>query len=188
MKTFQEFILECQLFEGKVPHNDPKNPLQSGHTPREKIEAKMERTGVENPNKKQEDISDRDMARYAGMRAALDRMDTEDKQSRGLFGKKDKAKPHQFRPAYYKAIDRARFRIKLAKGERNVPKFVEGRTTLGQVRRALGSSEQDRDYQAPIKVGDSRKRTKTRWGGPNPGEARRPRIVKDPQTGKWHKK
>lgn len=191
MKTFKEFISECELVEGKVPFNDPKNPGRSGHTPREKIEAKMKRTGVENPNNDSFDKggpSERDYERYGGMKIALDKMDKKEKESKGLFGKKDKAKPHKFLPAGYKSVDYARRTIARLKGKRNVPKFDETTTTLGQVRRALGTEDEDRNYQSPINVGDSRRRTKTRWGGPNPGEARKARIVKDPQTGKWSKK
>ena len=191
MKTFKEFISECELVEGKVPHNDPKNPLRSGHTPKEKIKAKMKRTGVENPNTDSFDKggpSERDYERYGGMKIALDKMDKEEKESKGIFGKKDKAKPHQFRPASYKSIDYAKRNIARIKGKRNTPKFDERSTTMGQVRRALGTDMENRDYQSPIEVGDSRKRTKTRWGGPNPGDPRKARIVKDPQTGKWSKK
>ena len=50
MKTFQEFILECELVEGKVEWDNPNKPLQSGLTPREKNRAVRLRLGVEDPN------------------------------------------------------------------------------------------------------------------------------------------
>ena len=40
-----------EMKEGKVPWNDPKKPLESGHTPAEKNRAKRERTGVEDLSK-----------------------------------------------------------------------------------------------------------------------------------------
>lgn len=33
MKTFREFITECELLEGKVEWDNPKRPLKSGPTP-----------------------------------------------------------------------------------------------------------------------------------------------------------
>jgi chromosomal replication initiation ATPase DnaA len=47
MKTFRDFITECEIIEGKVEWDNPKRPLQSGLTPREKNRAKRISTGVE---------------------------------------------------------------------------------------------------------------------------------------------
>ena len=142
------------IYEGKVAWDDPKNPLRSGWTPREKARAKMERTGVEDSNKR--DISNKDLQRYGGMKSTADKMDTETKQSKGLFGKKDNAKPHEFPVANGKS--------------RNIARALTGTksTTMGQVRRSLGANQESGDYQTPINIGDDRKRTKSRWGGPNP--------------------
>jgi hypothetical protein len=56
MKTFREFILECELVEGKVEWDNPKRPLQSGFTPRErnrKLRKRVEmETGLNNPDAK----------------------------------------------------------------------------------------------------------------------------------------
>jgi hypothetical protein len=49
MKTFNQFIQECNLIEGKIPWDDQNRPLRSGWTPREKNRAKRISTGVENP-------------------------------------------------------------------------------------------------------------------------------------------
>lgn len=99
MKTYQEFISEAKkcwpgykkkgtqkLFgktynrcvkEGKVEWDNPKRPLQSGLTPREKNRAKRISLGVENPNKvsfggKSWDISDKDYERYGKLKMAHD--------------------------------------------------------------------------------------------------------------------
>jgi hypothetical protein len=99
MKTYQEFIVEAKkcwpgykkagtqkLFgktynrcvkEGKVDWDNPKKPLQSGLTPREKNRAKRISLGVENPNKnsfggKSWDISDKDYERYGKLKMAHD--------------------------------------------------------------------------------------------------------------------
>jgi hypothetical protein len=78
MKTYQEFILECyELEEGKVEWDNPKRPLQSGLTPREKNRAKRISLGVENPNRvsfggKSWDISDKDYERYGKLKMAHD--------------------------------------------------------------------------------------------------------------------
>ena len=99
MKTYQEFIEEAKkcwpgykkkgtqkLFgktynrcvkEGKVEWDNPKRPLQSGLTPREKNRAKRISLGVENPNRvsfggKSWDISDKDYERYGKLKMAHD--------------------------------------------------------------------------------------------------------------------
>jgi len=75
MKTFREFILECELVEGKVEWDNPKRPLQSGWTPREKNRARRIRTGVENPDKPSFQTggpSEKDYERYGKLKAAHD--------------------------------------------------------------------------------------------------------------------
>jgi hypothetical protein len=106
MKTYQEFVVEAKkcwpgyekkgtqkLFgktynrcvkEGKVDWDNPKKPLQSGLTPREKNRAKRISLGVENPNKnsfggKSWDISDKDYERYGKLKMAHD--DEKDKKT-----------------------------------------------------------------------------------------------------------
>lgn len=69
MKTFQEFILVCELLEGKVEWDDYTRPLQSGLTPREKNRAKRISTGVENPDKSP---SEKDLERYGKLKIAHD--------------------------------------------------------------------------------------------------------------------
>ena len=75
MKTFREFILECELVEGKVEWDNPKRPLQSGLTPREKNRAVRKRLGVENPDKPsfyKGGPSERDYERYGKLKTAHD--------------------------------------------------------------------------------------------------------------------
>jgi len=69
MKTFREFIAECELVEGKVEWDNPKRPLQSGFTPREKNRTKRISTGVENPDKTP---SDKNLERYGKLKIAHD--------------------------------------------------------------------------------------------------------------------
>jgi len=75
MKTFKEFMLECELVEGKVEWDNPKRPLQSGLTPREKNRAKRISTNLENPDRdsfggKSWDLSDKDYERYGKLKLA----------------------------------------------------------------------------------------------------------------------
>ena len=99
MKTYQEFVAEAKkcwpgykkkgtkkLFgktynncvkEGKVEWDNPKRPLQSGLTPREKNRAKRISTNVENPDRvsfggKSFDISGKDYERYGKLKLAHD--------------------------------------------------------------------------------------------------------------------
>lgn len=93
MKTFIEFMSDCELVEGKVEWDNPKRPLQSGLTPREKNRAKRISTGVENPNKvsfygKSFDLGDKEYGRYGKLKTAHD--DEKDK-------KVPKDKRHQFK-------------------------------------------------------------------------------------------
>ena len=69
MKTFREFIAECELSEGKVEWDNPKRHLPSGLTPREKNRAKRISTGVENPDKTP---SERNLERYGKLKIAHD--------------------------------------------------------------------------------------------------------------------
>ena len=46
MKTFRDFIAECEILEGKVEWDNPKSPLQSGLTPREKNREQRKRLEV----------------------------------------------------------------------------------------------------------------------------------------------
>jgi hypothetical protein len=75
LRNLQEAYLE--VIEGKVEWDNPKRPLQSGLTPREKNRAKRISLGVENPNKvsfggKSWDISDKDYERYGKLKTAHD--------------------------------------------------------------------------------------------------------------------
>ena len=77
MKTFKDFLLDCELVEGKVEWDNPKRPLQSGLTPREKNRAKRISTGVEDPNKvsfygKSWDLKDKNYERYGKLKMAHD--------------------------------------------------------------------------------------------------------------------
>jgi len=159
-RSLQEAYMEVVMNEGKVPWNDPKHPLQSGHTPAEKNRAKRERTGVEDPNTPQHKISDKDMSRYGSMKD-VDDTETEKapKGKKTLFGKK---------PPEHKNLHKfKKFPIKSDKGEEQ---------TLGNARRSRGTpkpgstDEKSNMYQSPIKKGDKRTRGgKTdQWKGPNP--------------------
>ena len=75
MKTFREFILECELLEGKVEWDNPKRPLQSGLTPREKNRAVRKRLGVEDHDKDSffhGGLSNTDYERYGTLKIAHD--------------------------------------------------------------------------------------------------------------------
>ena len=145
-RSLQEAYVEVIMGEGKVPWNDPKSPLESGHTPAEKNRAKRERTGVEDLSKSP---TDKQYARYGDMKSA------DDEQS---SASKRKDKPtHKFRD----------LPIRTDKGKKQ---------TLGQLRRTRGtpkpgaSDEKSNLYQSPIRKDDKRTRGgKTdQWKGPNP--------------------
>lgn len=99
MKTYQEFVVEAKkcwpgykkkgtqkLFgktynrcvkEGKVEWDNPKRPLQSGLTPREKNRAVRKRLGIENPDTDKPSFfkggpSEKDYERYGKLKAAHD--------------------------------------------------------------------------------------------------------------------
>jgi len=185
MKTYKQFIDEAQqiyldVYEGKVPWNDPDYPLQSGHTPAEKNRAKRARTGVENPNKHQMDISDKDMARYGGMKE-VDDTETSNapKQKKTIFGKKKplehKTPPHEFKKD--RRLDTTRTDNQY--GMNQSARGGGGNATRGQARRYVGGKfkgveNADRAdsniHPSPIEQSDTRRRTSKKWGGPNPKE------------------
>ena len=75
MKTFRDFILECELVEGKVEWDNPKRPLQSGLTPREKNKTRRIATGVEDadsPSFYKGGPGEKEYDRYAKLKAAHD--------------------------------------------------------------------------------------------------------------------
>lgn len=183
MKTYKQFIDEAQqiyldVYEGKVPWNDPDYPLQSGHTPAEKNRAKRARTGVENPNKHQMDISDKDMARYGGMKE-VDDTETSNapKQKKTIFGKnkplEHKTPPHEFKKD--RILDTTRTDNQY--GMNQSARGGGGNATRGQARRYVGGKfkgnadwADSNIHPAPIEQGDTRRRTSKKWGGPNPKE------------------
>jgi len=183
MKTYKQFITEARetyldVYEGKVPWNDSKYPLQSGHTPAEKNKAKRSRTGVEDPNKHQMDISDKDMARYGGMKE-VDDTETSNapKQKKTLLGKKKplehKTPPHEFKKD--RRLDTTRTDNQY--GMSQSAKGGGGNATRGQARRYVGGKfkgnadwADSNIFPSPIEQGDTRKRTPKKWGGPNPKE------------------
>ena len=69
MRTFRQFILECELVEGKIPWDDQNRPLRSGWTPREKNRAKRVSTGVENP---EHSPPEKQLERYGKLKSAHD--------------------------------------------------------------------------------------------------------------------
>ena len=172
--NLQEAYLEVAMGEGKVPWNDPNRPLQSGHTPAEKNRAKRARTGVEDPNKSQMDISDRSMSRYGGMKTADDTETSKaPKQKKTLFGK-PKPLEHETPPHEFKKNRKLDLKQTGNEYSMNKQSFGKGNATRGQARRAVGANfagYRDGDssiFPTPIKQGDSRRRTSKKWGGPNP--------------------
>ena len=160
--------------EGKVPWDDPSHPLQSGHTPAEKNRAKRARTGVEDPNKSQMDISNKTMARYGGMKTADDTETSKaPKQKKTLFGK-PKPLEHETPPHKFKKNRKLDLKQTGNEYSMNKQSFGKGNATIGQARRAVGASfagSRDGDssiFPTPIKQGDTRRRTSKKWGGPNP--------------------
>ncbi len=172
-RNLQEAYLN--VYEGKVPWNDPNRPLQSGHTPAEKNRAKRARTNVEDPNTFQMDISDKDMARYSGMKE-VDDTETSNAptQKKTLLGKKKplehKTPPHKFKKD--RRVDPNQTGNEYSMNQS--AGIGAGNATRGQARRVVGASfagRRDGDssiFPTPIKQGDSRRRTSKKWGGPNP--------------------
>ena len=160
--------------EGKVPWDDSDRPLQSGHTPAEKNRAKRARTGVEDPNKSQMDISDRSMSRYGGMKTADDTETSKaPKQKKTLFGK-PKPLEHETPPHEFKKDRKLDPKQTGNEYSMNQQSFGKGNATRGQARRAVGAEfagSRDGDssiFPTPIQQGDPRRRTSKKWGGPNP--------------------
>lgn len=122
MKTFQEFILECELVEGKVEWDNPDRPLQSGWTPREKNRAKRIHIRVEDPNRIP---SERDLERYGKLKLAHD-------EQKGQ--KVPKNKLHQFKKGYY-----------------STDLVFGGKSTLGQSRRRNDRNPETREDQKKLK-------------------------------------
>ena len=72
-RSLQEAYME--VVEGKVEWDNPKRPLQSGLTPREKNRAVRKRLGIENPDKPsfyKGGSSERDYERYGKLKIAHD--------------------------------------------------------------------------------------------------------------------
>ena len=160
--------------EGKVPWDDSDRPLQSGHTPAEKNRAKRARTGVEDPNKSQMDISDRSMSRYGGMKTADDNETSNaPKQKKTIFGK-PKPLEHETSPHEFKKNRKLDLKQTGNEYSMNKQSFGKGNATRGQARRAVGANfagYRDGDssiFPTPIQQGDPRRRTSKKWGGPNP--------------------
>jgi hypothetical protein len=141
-RNLQESYMEVVMNEGKVPWNDPKNPLESGHTPAEKNRAKRQRTGVEDIEKSP---SDKDYARYGSMKSVDDEQSSASNKNKST---------HKFRD----------FPIKTNKGK----KQTTGQ--LRRSRGTPTSDEKSNLYQSPIKKDDKRTRggRTDQWKGPNP--------------------
>ena len=104
MKTFREFITECEVVEGKVEWDNPKRPLQSGWTPREKNRARRIKTGVENPDKpsfQQGGPSERDYERYGKLKSAHD-----EQKGKKVSGKER----HKFRKSSFSGMSKGQER------------------------------------------------------------------------------
>jgi hypothetical protein len=144
-RSLQESYMEVVIGEGKVPWDDPKNPLESGHTPAEKNRAKRERTGVEDIEKSP---SDKDYARYGSMKSVDDEQSSASNKNKST---------HKFRD----------FPVKTSKGK----KQTVGQLRRSRGTPKPGSSDENSNlYQSPIRKDDKRTRGgKTdQWEGPNP--------------------
>jgi hypothetical protein len=133
------------MSEGKVPWNDPKNPLESGHTPAEKNRAKRERTGVEDLKKSP---SDKDYARYGAMKSVDDEQSSASNKNKSA---------HKFRD----------YPIKTSKGKTQTTGQL--RRSRGTPKPGA-SDEKSNLYQSPIKKDDKRTRggRTDQWKGSNP--------------------
>jgi hypothetical protein len=144
-RSLQEAYIEVVMGEGKVPWNDPKNPLESGHTPAEKNRAKRERTGVEDLRKSP---SDKDYARYGAMKSVDDEQSSASNKNKSA---------HKFRD----------FPIRTSKGKTQ----TTGQLRRSRGTPKPGASDEKSDlYQSPIKKDDKRTRggRMDQWKGPNP--------------------
>jgi hypothetical protein len=145
IRSLQEAYLEVVMSEGKVPWNDPKNPLESGHTPAEKNRAKRERTGVEDLKKSP---SDKDYARYGAMKSVDDEQSSASNKNKSA---------HKFRD----------YPIKTSKGKTQTTGQL--RRSRGTPKPGA-SDEKSNLYQSPIKKDDKRTRggRTDQWKGSNP--------------------
>ena len=189
LRNLQEAYMEVVMGEVKVPWNDPDRPLQSGHTPAEKNRAKRQRTGVEDPNTPQYKISDKNMSRYGSMKEVDDTETSKaPKQKKTIFGKKKplehETPPHEFKKDRILNPERTDNEYGMNKSARASGKS-QGNATKGQARRAVGNAFKSlRDgnaniFPTPIDQTDARRRTSSKWGGPNPrGSSPRNPIVR----------
>ncbi len=117
MKTFKEFISECELNEGKVEWDNPKRPLQSGFTPREKNRAKRISTEVENPDSPAyfDKRTEKNFERYGNLKAAHDK-------------EKDKKVPKNKLHNFKKPLGRTKGQIRRASGA----KLIRSTSSLKQ--------------------------------------------------------
>jgi hypothetical protein len=145
LRNLQEAYMEVVMGEGKVPWNDPKKPLESGHTPAEKNRAKRERTGVENLSKSP---TDKDYARYGSMKSVDDEQSSSSNKNKST---------HNFRD----------FPIRDNKGKKQT--IGQLRRTRGTPKPGV-SDEKSNLYQSPISKDDKRTRggRLDQWKGPNP--------------------
>jgi hypothetical protein len=134
-----------EMKEGKVPWNDPKKPLESGHTPAEKNRAKRERTGVEDLSKSP---TDKEYARYGNMKSVDDEQSSASNKNKST---------HKFRD----------FPIRDNKGKKQT--VGQLRRTRGTPKPESRDEKSDL-YQSPIHKDDKRTRggRLDQWKGPNP--------------------
>ena len=91
LRNLQEAYMEVVINEGKVAWDDPKNPLQSGYTPKEKSEAKRKQLGVDNPETKsfeKDGPGEKEYARHGNLARVQKKMSKRGQQPKG--------KPHKF--------------------------------------------------------------------------------------------
>ena len=142
-RNLQEAYLDV-YDEGKVPWDDPKKPLESGHTPAEKNRAKRERTGVEDLSKSP---TDKEYARYGDMKSVDDEQSSASKKNKST---------HKF----------SDFPIDNKGKKQTVGQFRRTRGTPKPESR----DEKSNLYQSPIHKDDKRTRggRLDQWKGPNP--------------------
>jgi hypothetical protein len=86
----QEAYME--VYEGKVPWNDPKNPNPSGYTPKEKSIAKRKQLGVDDPETRSFEMGgpgEKEYARHANLASTQEKMKSSRNQPKGT--------PHKFK-------------------------------------------------------------------------------------------
>jgi hypothetical protein len=150
MKTFQEFILECELIEGRIPWDDTNRPLRSGWTPREKNRAKRISLGVENPEHKPKE---KDLERYGRLKDAQDTMKNV----------KLKAKDRHKNPEDYSIGRRNAF----FKPDRKMPSHnIHGEGELGLIRQPRNYSKGEDVFLRKYGAKNDEKRDKYYKKGP----------------------